>query len=329
MDSAIAHRFVETNGIRMHLAEAGTGPPVILCHGFPECWHSWRHQLPALAAAGYHAVAPDLRGYGQTDRPPALEAYDIFQLAGDLVGLVNALGEGPAILAGHDWGAMIAWHATLFRPDLFPALALLSVPYVPRRRMSETQWEAAKYPGRVFYQAMLRSPHADAYFASDVRTRLLRGLWTLSGDVPPEARWQPVSDPGAPPAVSVPPAGLPPWLTDADVEYLEAEYRRTGFTGGLNYYRNCDRNWELTPFLDGARIPQPTLFLAGENDPVLNFLADEFAALEQNAPNLSAKTLIPGAGHWIQQERPEEVNKLLIGFLLEIREGRSRVTGAG
>lgn len=173
----------------MRYAEAGEGPLAVLCHGFPECWHAWRHQLPALAAAGYHAVAPDLRGFGQTDRPRAVEAYDIFQLTGDLVGLVNAIGEGPAILAGHDWGAMVAWHAALFRPDLFRALVLASVSYFPRRRMSESQWEAAKYPGKIFYQAMLRSPHAEAFFESDIRTRLVRGLWMLSGDAPPEARW--------------------------------------------------------------------------------------------------------------------------------------------
>jgi pimeloyl-ACP methyl ester carboxylesterase len=314
----VEHRFVETNGIRMHCAEAGNGPLVILCHGFPESWHSWRHQLPALASAGYRAVAPDLRGFGQTDRPIPVEAYDILQLIGDLAGLVNALGTGPAILVGHDWGAMLAWHAALLRPDLFPALVLMSVPYVPRRKMSQSQWEAEKYPGRVFYQAALRSPRAEAFFESDMRARLLRGLWLLSGDAPPGHRWQPATDPAAPPLPPLVPAQLPPWLTEADLDFLEGEYRRTGFTGGLNYYRNCDRNWELTPFLDGAKVPQPTLFLAGEKDPVLDFLGDEFAALETNVPKLWKKVLIPGAGHWIQQERPDEVNLLLIEFLREI-----------
>ncbi|HUB82817.1 MAG TPA: alpha/beta hydrolase [Bryobacteraceae bacterium] len=188
------------------------------------------------------------------------------------------------------------------------------MPYVPRRRVSQSQWEAANYTGKVFYQAMLRSPHAEAFFASDIRARLMRGLWMLSGDAPPGARWQPVSDPGVPAIAPAVPDGLPPWLTDADLDYLEAEFRHSGFTGGLNYYRNCDRNWELTPFLDGARISQPALFVAGEKDPVLDFLADEFAALEQNVPRLVAKTLIPRAGPWIQQERPEEVNRLLIEF---------------
>ena len=262
-DGAIAHRFAETNGIRMHYAEAGTGPLVILCHGFPECWYSWRHQLPALASEGYRVVAPDLRGFGQTDRPQAAEAYDILQLTGDLVGLVNALGEGAAILVGHDWGAMLAWHAALLRPKLFRALVLMSVPYVPRRKVSQSQWEAETYPGKIFYQADLRSPRAEAFFESDIRTHLLRGLWLLSGDAPPDKRWRTVRDPDSPPATPALPARLPRWLTEADLDFLEGEYRRTGFSGGLNCYRNCDRNWELTPFLEGSQLLQPTLFSGG------------------------------------------------------------------
>jgi len=327
-DGAIAHRFVESNGIRMHYAEAGTGPLAILCHGFPECWHSWRHQLPALALEGYRAVAPDLRGFGQTGRPKLVEAYDIFQLTGDLVGLVNALGSGPATLVGHNWGAMLAWHAALLRPDLFRALVLMSVPYVPRRKVSQSQWEAEKYPGKIFYQADLRSPQAEAFFESDIRTRLLRSLWLLSGDAPQDKRWQPARDPDAPRAAPELPVRLPRWLTEADLDFLEGEYRRTGFTGGLNYYRNCDRNWELTPFLDGAQVQQPTLFLAGEKDPVLDFLGDEFAALKDNVPNLWTKALIPRAGHWIQQERPEDVNLLLIDFLREIERSASRLAAS-
>jgi pimeloyl-ACP methyl ester carboxylesterase len=314
-DGAIEHRFVQTNGIRMHIAEAGSGPLVVLCHGFPESWYSWRHQLPALAMEGYHVVAPDLRGYGQTDRPEAVEAYDIFQLTGDLVGLLHALGEAPAVIVGHDWGAMLAWHAALLRPDLFRAVALMSVPYMLRRTVNQSQWEAEKYPGKVFYQAALRSPLAERYFAGDVRARLLAGLWSLSGDAPDEQRWQPVRDADAPLAAPALPAELPPWLLREDLDSLEGEYTRTGFTGGLNYYRNCDRNWELTPFLDGAQLLQPTLFVAGQKDPVLEFLDEEVEALEANVPNLWNKVVIEGAGHWIQQERPEEVNSLLIGFL--------------
>jgi pimeloyl-ACP methyl ester carboxylesterase len=321
-DGAIEHRFVETNGIRMHYAEAGSGPLVVLCHGFPESWYSWRHQLPALATEGYHVVAPDLRGYGQTDRPEALEAYDILQLTGDLVGLVNALGEAPAVIVGHDWGAWLAQHAALLRPDLFRAVVLMGVPYVLRRSVNQSQWEAQKYPGKLFYQAALRSPGAEQFFEADVRASLLAGFWSLSGDAPPGRQWQPVRDPAAAPvAAPVAPAGLPPWLAPEDLDFLEAEYTRTGFTGGLNYYRNCDRNWALTPFLDGAQLLQPTLFLTGEKDPALEFLDEEFEVLEANVPNLWKKVVLEGAGHWIQQERAEQVNGLLIGFLNSLDAG--------
>jgi pimeloyl-ACP methyl ester carboxylesterase len=320
-DGEVAHRLVETNGIRMHIAEAGSGPLVVLLHGFPESWNSWRHQLEALAAEGYRVVAPDLRGYGQTDRPEAVEAYDIFQLAGDMVGLVNGLGGAPAVVVGHDWGAWIAPHCALLRPDLFRAVALLSVPFVPRRAVNETQWEEQKYPGKVFYQATLRSPMAEQFFGTDVRARLLAGLWALSGDVPREKRWKPVRDQDAPPLLPAVPSGLPRWLAEEDLNALVGEYQRTGFTGGLNYYRNMDRNWSLTPFLDGAKLLQRTLFLAGAEDPVLEFLDEEFADLDVNVPNLWKKVLIPRAGHWIQQERPDEVNRVLIEFLGELEAG--------
>jgi pimeloyl-ACP methyl ester carboxylesterase len=320
-DGHTEHRFVETNGIRMHYVEAGSGPLVVLLHGFPESWYSWRHQLGTLAEEGYHAVAPDLRGYGQTDRPESVEAYDIFQLTGDIVGLVQALGDDRAVIVGHDWGAWIAPCAALLRPDLFRAVALLSVPFVPRRTVNESQWEQQKYPGKIFYQAMLRSPQAEQFFGTDIRGRLLAGLWTLSGDVRPADRWTPVRDPNTAPTPPALPWNLPVWLMKADLDFLEGEFKRTGFTGGLNYYRNMDRNWALTPFLDGAKLLQRTLFIAGEKDPVLEFLDEEYAALETNVPNLWKKALIPGAGHWIQQERPEDVNRLLIAFLRDLEAG--------
>src|SRR5579859_4299490 len=287
--------FIETNGIRMHCVEAGTGPLVVLLHGFPESWRSWRHQLPALAEAGFHAIAPDMRGYGQSDRPERVEAYDIFQLTGDIVGLVNALRETRAAIVGHDWGAWIAAHAALLRPDLFHALALLSVPYAPRGPLNQSQWEQRKYPGKVFYQAFLRSPAADQILQADVRSTLLRGFYTLSGDVSPQERWSPVSNPArsfAPHA----PLKQPPRITSQELDFLEAEYQHTGFTGGLNYYRNMDRNWAMTPFLDGARILQPALFIAGQRDPVIEFLDEEFESLEGNVPNLKGESVAAGSG---------------------------------
>jgi pimeloyl-ACP methyl ester carboxylesterase len=308
---ALEHRFVQTNGIRMHYVEAGTGPLVLLCHGFPEIWYSWRHQLPALAAAGFHAVAPDLRGYGQTDIPQDLEAYDIFQLTGDLVGLVHALGETSVVIVGHDWGAWIASYAALFRPDLFRALVLLSVPYYPRRSVSQSEWEQQTYPGKMFYQSLLRSPIAEQLLEADIRTTLLKSFHGLSGEAAP-GEWSFLIDTSAS-RPSLP--NLSSWMSKEDLNYFTSELKRSGLTGGLNYYRNMDRNWALTPFLDGAKIQQPTLFVAGEKDPVIQFLGEEYRNMESNVPNLQKKVLLPSVGHWTQEERPEEINRLLVEFL--------------
>jgi pimeloyl-ACP methyl ester carboxylesterase len=312
----IAHRFVTTNGIRMHYAEAGSGPIVLLCHGFPESWYSWRHQIHALAAAGFHAVAPDMRGYGQTDRPKEVEAYDIFQLTGDLVGLVNALGGGPVVIVGHDWGAWITQAAALFRPDLFRAVALLSVPYLPRGPISPSEWERQKYPGKIFYQQIFRSPGAEQIFEADLRGTIVNALYSASGEPPPEQRWKFAVDPKEMARAGMAPTPRKPgFVTDVDIEFFVGEFKRSGFAGPLNYYRNVDRNWALTPFLDGAKLRQPTLFIAGDRDGVLGFWGEEVAAMERNAPNLRQKSILPGVGHWTQQERPEEVNRLLIDFL--------------
>jgi pimeloyl-ACP methyl ester carboxylesterase len=315
-------RMIETNGIHMHVTEQGRGPLVILCHGFPELGYSWRHQLPALAEAGFHAVAPDQRGYGRTDRPIPIEAYNIFQLAGDMVGLVHALGEEKAVIAGHDWGAPVAWHSALLRPDIFHALILLSVPYAGRSWSSIRPTEAMKKMAgdRQFYILYFQEPgKAEKELEAEVRGTMLKSFYTLSGDPPPEKRWtflfgkdQRFID------TSHMPDALPAWLTEADIDVFTEAFERTGFRGGLNWYRNIDRNWELTPFLSGARIHQPSLFVAGELDGVIAMNRGAFDNLEKAMPGLKQKVLIPGAGHWVQQERPQMVNDLLIAFLKEL-----------
>jgi pimeloyl-ACP methyl ester carboxylesterase len=312
----ITHRFVISNGIRMHCAEAGTGPLILMCHGFPESWYSWRHQLGPLADAGFHVLAPDMRGYGQTGRPSEVEAYDIFQLTGDLVGLVNALGGEPAVIVGHDWGAWVTQMAALFRPDLFRAAGLLSVPFLPRMQISPSAWEQQRYPGKIFYQQIFRAPGSEKAFEADVRATILNALYAASGEAPAHQRTRFVIDPGdaagmAPPRVP----NKPSFVTDSDIEFFVGEFTRTGFVGGLNYYRNVDRNWALTPFLDGAKLRQPTLFIAGEHDGVLGFWGEQVEEMEHNVPNLAKKAILPGAGHWTQQERPAEVNRLLLEFL--------------
>ena len=317
--SDLSHRSIETNGINMHFVEQGEGPLVIMCHGWPESWYSWRHQLSALAEAGYHAVAPDQRGYGQTDKPEAIEAYNILQLTGDIVGLVSALGEEKAIIVGHDWGAPVAWHCALLRPDIFHALGLLSVPYLARMPGTMRATEAMKLMAgeQEFYQLYFQEPgKAEAEFEADVRRSMLAFLYSASGDPPPEQRWrflfgkhEKLMD-----TVTVPDI-LPDWLTEADLDFFSKEFEQSGFRGGLNWYRNIDRMSELTPFLIGAKIQQPTLFVAGEIDAVLLMYGEQIKTLEQNVPNLKKKVIVPGAGHWIQQERPGEVNELLIEFL--------------
>jgi pimeloyl-ACP methyl ester carboxylesterase len=311
----IAHRFVTTNGIKMHYAEAGSGPRVLLCHGFPESWYSWRHQLTALAEAGFRAIAPDMRGYGQTEQPKEVEAYDIFQLTGDLVGLVNALGGEPVVIVGHDWGAWVTQFAALFRTDLFRAVALLSVPFLPRLSISPSAWEQQKYPGKIFYQQIFRSPGSEKIFEADVYGTIVNTLYSASGEPPAGQGRKFVMDPKEAGSRAMTPTPKPTFVTDADIEFFVSEFKRSGFVGGLNYYRNVDRNWALTPFLDGAKLHQPTLFIAGDRDGVLGFWGEEVEAMERNAPNLRKKQILPGIGHWTQQESPEAVNHALIEFL--------------
>jgi pimeloyl-ACP methyl ester carboxylesterase len=318
----LKHRVIESNGIKMHLAEQGDGPLVILCHGFPELWYSWRHQITALAEAGYHAVAPDQRGYGQTDRPAAIEDYHVFELTADMVGLVDALGEESAVIVGHDWGAAVAWHCALLRPDVFSAVVLLSVPYLqrswadprPTERMKQLAGEGH------FYQLYFQEPgKAETELEADVRKSMRMLLYSASGNAPFEDRWRFLfskSETFLDTGVAL--ERLPAWLTEADLDFFVSEFERTGFRGGLNWYRNLDALWELAPFLSGAKIRQPSLFIAGELDAVIAMYRPAFDGLEQTMPGLGKKVLLPGAGHWIQQERPAEVNELLLQFLADL-----------
>jgi len=315
------HRTIETNGITMHITEQGTGPLVILCHGFPELGYCWRHQMPALAHAGFHAVAPDQRGYGRTDCPERIEDYTIFHLVGDIVGLVEALGEKEAVIVGHDWGSTVAQHCALMRPDIFHTVILLSVPFASRSRKSRRPTEGMKKllgdQDLEFYILYFQEPdRVEREIEEDVRAFILGSLYAASGDPPPEERWQFVFPRGKRfIETSSVPKTLPVWLTEEDIDFYTGEFSRTGFRGGVNWYRNIDRNWELTPFLSGAKIRQPTLFIAGELDGVITFSRGVFDRMDESVPNLKQKVLIPGAGHWIQQERPLEVNDLMIPFL--------------
>jgi pimeloyl-ACP methyl ester carboxylesterase len=313
----IRHSMVPANGITLHVAECGTGPLVLLCHGWPELWYSWRHQLPALAAAGFRAVAPDMRGFGRTTAPDDIAAYSILHTVGDMVALVEALGETRAVIVGHDWGAPVAWHAALMRPDIFTAVAGLSVPH--RRRGLAVPLETLKAAGKSdYYWIYFQEPGlAEAELERDVRASVRRILYFGSGDTPREHKMSFYVDrqKGCL-GPSIDPVALPPWLSEADIVVFATEYQRTGFRGGLNWYRNIDRNWELTAAWHGATIRQPALFIAGTRDAVITGslgqrALDELASV---VPNLTQTILIEGAGHWIQQERPDAVNAALIAF---------------
>ena len=318
----IRHRFIQTNGLRMHVAEAGEGPLVVLCHGWPESWYSWRHQLKALAEAGYHAVAPDQRGYGQTDKPEAIDQYTLLHLVGDIVGLLDALGEPTAVIAGHDWGAPVAWHAALLRPDRFRAVIGLSVPFRPRGSTRPTTL-MPQTADAMFYQLYFQEPGvAEAEFERDIRSTLRQVLYGGSGDSP-RAAHRASGEVGMVPRNGGfltgrnNPETLPAWLTEADVDFYAGEFRKSGFRGGLNWYRNIDRSWELLAPWSGAPITVPALYVAGDRDAVVSFRGMDklLPALKQIIPQLGDIIMLPGCGHWTQQERPAEVNAAMLAFL--------------
>lgn len=317
--AGVNHRFVEVNGIRMHIAEQGEGPLVVLLHGFPETWYSWRHQFDALAAAGYHVVAPDQRGYGRTDSPESVDQYTQLHLVGDVVGLIDALGEEQAVLVAHDWGSPVAWNTALLRPDRVRGVVALSLPYLPRGPVSAlTGLTQALGPG--FYMNYIQQPGvADAELARDPRGSVLRFFQWGFGDSPQaEGPSLPVVPEGGTLLDLLPePGALPGWLTEADLDAYAEDFARTGFTGGLNWWRTMDVSWELTAPWQSAPMTTPALYMYGERDGSVTLPGFDqlIGALGMLVPNLTRTVALPGVGHWIQQERPEDVNAELLKFL--------------
>ncbi|NKB32127.1 MAG: alpha/beta fold hydrolase [Pseudomonadales bacterium] len=316
----ITFRFIESNGIRMRIAEAGdSGPLILFAHGWPESWYNWRHQLTYFANAGYRVVAPDMRGYGETDKPADVDEYDIVHLAGDMVGILDALGEETAIMVGHDWGAIVAWNSVLMHPERFSALIAMSVPYGGRAPQSPmVAWQESF--GDNFYYILYHNEAggvAEAEYDSDPKGILSR-LY-LSPNSPREAPtindrarsaggW--IGRLGAP-------IGLPDWLSQEDLDYVVGQFESAGFRGGVNYYRNFHRNWEITEHLTDTKIDVPTLFIAGEQDVVIAGAnqGQLTGAMSRVATDLRDVVLIPDIGHWVQQEAPEETNAAMHEFL--------------
>jgi pimeloyl-ACP methyl ester carboxylesterase len=313
-------RKVHTDGLTQHILEAGTGPLVLLIHGFPELGISWRAQVAALAGAGFHAVAPDMRGYGGTDRPTDTADYSVLHLVGDMVDLVRALGETQCIVVGHDWGAPVAWHCALTRPDMFRAVFGLSVPFQPRRPKGPPTAAMAAISKRLglgdLYISRFQAADAHAVFDADPATALRKMFYAYDGATPDD-RQSTGFIPENQSFISTVPddAPLPPWMSPEHfTEYVDA-FAAGGFKGPLDWYRNLDPNWSLTAHLQDARIRVPAAFVVGERDPVRHYAGQHEAGLKDQATDLRMQVVVAGAGHWIQQERPAEVNAALIEFL--------------
>jgi pimeloyl-ACP methyl ester carboxylesterase len=318
-DVEVRSRTVSTNGVDLHVLEAGReGPVVLLAHGFPELGYSWRHQLPALAAAGYRAVAPDQRGYGRSSRPDAIEEYDIHHLVGDLVGVLDDLDAADAVVVGHDWGSMVASHLALLHPDRVRGLVNMSVPHLPRGGAAPITALRNAVGDNFFYMLYFQQPGvADTELGADPARTMRRLLAAVA--LRPDAPLDPAvfANDGRGFVDRMPePEGLPGWLSADELDHYVTEFARTGFTGGLNWYRNLDRNWETTAELAGAAVPMPSLFVGGAQDAVLLMSPPAVAhgALEDHRGDV----LVPGAGHWVQQEAPGEVNAALLGFLDDV-----------
>jgi pimeloyl-ACP methyl ester carboxylesterase len=319
----VTERTLRTNDVDLHVVEAGKGTPVVLAHGFPELAYSWRHQIPALAAGGCRVIAPDQRGYGGSSRPTAIEDYDIEHLVGDLVELLDELGEERAVFVGHDWGSMVVSNLVMLAPERVSAIVNMSVPFLPRAPMPPVQMMRNAFTDTFFYIVYFQDPGvADAELGADpARTmrRLLANVSTAPDDAPDPAAF---ANDGRGFVDRIPePDGLPEWLSQEELDHYIDEFTRTGFTGGLNWYRNMDRNWSLTERIAGVEVEVPSLFIGGTHDPVLRMTPPE--NFLDRLTDHRGTIRIDGAGHWVQQEKPDEVNAAILRFVHEIDQKES------
>ena len=307
-------RTISTNGVDLHVTEEGSGPPVILAHGFPELGYSWRHQLPFLAGHGYRAVAPDQRGYGRSSRPEAISDYDVEHLTGDLLGVLDDLGHEKAVFVGHDWGSIAVWSLAQRAPERVAGVMGMSVPFIPRGDRPPTESLGFIFQDNFFYMLYFQEPGvADANLAADTRHTIRGMLLGLSPGANPDPGAMVAGD-GRGFAERLPEVeGEPGWITAAEIEHYVSTFEETGFTGGLNWYRNLDRNWELMEPWGGQQVQPPAAFVGGVDDPVLTFTP--LSVMDGHLADPRGVTMIEGAGHWVQQEKPAEVNAALLAFL--------------
>lgn len=320
--SQILHRTLELNGISLHVAEAGKGPLVLFCHGFPESWYAWRHQLPALAEAGYRALAPDLRGYGGSSCPERVEDYALLALLGDLVALLDALDAPRAVIVGNDWGATLAWQAALLRPDRFCAVAAFGVPFMGRAPFAPTKI-FPQSENELFYTLYFQEPGlAEAELERDTRQSLGKIIYAASGEAGPRQPGDGTPNPFGMVSrgrglLGPLPERLPAWLGKDDLDVFVRAFQGSGFRGGLNYYRNLDRNWEQQAAFAGLKVEVPALYAVGERDTGLAIpgMGEIIAQMPNFVPKLRKSLVVEGSGHWLHQEKPAELNRLLLEFL--------------
>jgi len=311
---------LQVGAIRMRVALQGAGPLVLFCHGFPESWVSWRAQMASVAQAGYRAAAPDMRGYGGSDAPADPSQYTMLHHVGDMVELVRAVGADSAVIVGHDWGAVAAWHSALLRPDVFRAVVGLSVPYTPPAGIDLLTALERQGVTTFYMQYFQQEGVAERELQSDVEATIRRITYSMSGDGPGRV----VAGILAPGAGlldnTIDPDVLPNWLSQGDLDYVVGEFHRTGFRGGLNWYRAIRKNAELLAAWRGCPIRQPSLFIGGSRDDILRFpgMQQRLDALPSVLPGLHGVHILEGAGHWMQRERAQEVNRLLLSFLSKL-----------
>jgi pimeloyl-ACP methyl ester carboxylesterase len=312
VSSAIKEYDIATNGISLHVTEQGEGPPVLFCHGFPDTAYTWRRQMKAIAAAGYRAIAPDMRGYGRSSAPADANSYTPLHTAGDLVGLLDALKISSATLVGHDWGATHAWNAALMRPDRFKAIFCLSVPYVPRGEVSVFDKMRKSGHEKDFYMFEQIQPEADQLWA-DAAVTIPGILYWASGSAPAETRWSPMDPTRSLHRPS--PGPLPAWAEQDYVTYNVKEFQRTGFHGGLNYYRGAEPYFFLSAVFKGARITQPAFFIWGKADGLRELYPITIEQMKAGIPGLAGGLELDNVGHWVQHEASETVSAQLVTFL--------------
>lgn len=314
-------QHISSNGVQLRAAVQGVGPLVVLVHGFPESWYSWRHQIGPIAAAGFQVCAIDVRGYGGSDKPRAVSDYAMEAMVGDIVGVVDSLSpHAPAVLIGHDWGAPMVWNAALIHPDRIRAVAGLSVPYTGPPQASSLDIFKAFFTarGRFFYQVYFQEVGpAERELELDVRDGLRRFLYAISGDAP-DGTWPLDKVHGDPLLHRLPnPEPFPAWLTQADEDFYVGEFEASGFFGPLSRYRNHDADFAFLSRFADRKIHQPALFIGGERDLVLKMFpgVDLMGLMGVHVPNLRGAHLLPGCGHWTQQERPADCTRLLLDWL--------------